>query len=246
MVKRLHLGRAAEAGVVAASLAEEGFTGPTSVLEGPFGFLHVFCDDYDLAELTRGFGETYLTRTIMLKRFACHITAHTPVEAMLDLRQSGGFSGSDVSAVTVTGNRRIATVNNIPKPKDVLLAQYSVPFSVALSLYRDPRDPRSFDETAVHDPDILAMASLIKMQTDERPRERNDLASSVTVTLKDGRVLTREVTEFKGTPARPLDEAELREKFMLLTRHIDNEKMAGIYDRLRQIETEKTLDWLRV
>jgi len=37
MVKRLHLGRAAESGVLAASLAEEGFTGPQSVLEGPFG-----------------------------------------------------------------------------------------------------------------------------------------------------------------------------------------------------------------
>src|SRR4029078_12868274 len=39
MVKRMHLGRAAESGVLAASLAEDGFTGPHSVLEGPFGFL---------------------------------------------------------------------------------------------------------------------------------------------------------------------------------------------------------------
>ena len=37
MVKRLHLGRAAESGVLAASLAADGFTGPQSVLEGPFG-----------------------------------------------------------------------------------------------------------------------------------------------------------------------------------------------------------------
>src|SRR3977135_1305385 len=39
MVKRLHLGRAAESGVLAASLAEDGFTGPQSVLGGEFGFL---------------------------------------------------------------------------------------------------------------------------------------------------------------------------------------------------------------
>ena len=45
MVKRLHLGRAAESGVLAASLAEEGFTGPQSVLEGPFGFLNVYCGE---------------------------------------------------------------------------------------------------------------------------------------------------------------------------------------------------------
>ena len=48
MVKRLHLGRAAESGVLAASLAADGFTGPASVLEGEFGYLQVFCGgDYD-------------------------------------------------------------------------------------------------------------------------------------------------------------------------------------------------------
>src|SRR5262249_23560346 len=49
MVKRLHLGRAAESGVLAANLAEQGFTGPRSVLEGPFGFLNVYCgSDHDV------------------------------------------------------------------------------------------------------------------------------------------------------------------------------------------------------
>src|SRR5262249_39299125 len=59
MVKRLHLGRAAEAGVLAAFLAAEGFTGPSTVLEGHYGFLRVFCSDYDMNELTRALGETY-------------------------------------------------------------------------------------------------------------------------------------------------------------------------------------------
>src|SRR5258708_26768423 len=86
MVKRLHLGRAAESGVLAASLAADGFTGPVSVLEGEFGFLRVFCREWDLAALTRGLGENYETMTILMKRFACHITAHTPVQAVLDLR----------------------------------------------------------------------------------------------------------------------------------------------------------------
>jgi 2-methylcitrate dehydratase PrpD len=49
MVKRLHLGRASEGGVLAASLAADGFTGPSTVLEGRYGFLPVFCTDYDLA-----------------------------------------------------------------------------------------------------------------------------------------------------------------------------------------------------
>src|SRR5436309_12236794 len=57
MVKRLHLGRAAESGVLAASLAADGFTGPQSVLEGEFGFFKVFCTKFDMDELTRGLGK---------------------------------------------------------------------------------------------------------------------------------------------------------------------------------------------
>ena len=45
MVKRLHLGRAAESGILAARLAEAGYTGPETVLDGKFGFMEVYCRD---------------------------------------------------------------------------------------------------------------------------------------------------------------------------------------------------------
>jgi 2-methylcitrate dehydratase PrpD len=114
MVKKLHLGRAAESGVLAASLANDGFTGPTTVLEGEGGYLHAFCNESDAAELTKGLGQNYDSMAIMMKRFACHITAHRPVEAMLDLRDEYKFTAADVEAIAITGNQRMATVNNIP------------------------------------------------------------------------------------------------------------------------------------
>src|SRR5213078_743031 len=76
MVKRLHLGRASEAGVLAASLAAQGFVGPRTVLEGEFGFLKVFCTKWELAELTRGLGKEFVVSTTVLKRYPCHATAH--------------------------------------------------------------------------------------------------------------------------------------------------------------------------
>src|SRR5204863_4083 len=72
MVKRLHLGRASEAGVLAASLAADGFEAPRTVLEGEFGFLKVFCTKWDEALLTRGLGEACLVSTTVLKRYPCH------------------------------------------------------------------------------------------------------------------------------------------------------------------------------
>ncbi len=117
MVKRLHLGRAAESGVLAAGLAADGFTGPVSVIEGEHGFLRVFCGDADERELLRGLGESWSTRTILMKRFACHISAHTSVQAILDLRAEHKFAGANVAAVRIAGNEKMATVNNIPRPK---------------------------------------------------------------------------------------------------------------------------------
>ncbi|HTI84441.1 MAG TPA: MmgE/PrpD family protein [Acetobacteraceae bacterium] len=77
MVKRLHLGRAAESGVLAACLAADGFTGPRTVLEGDAGFLKVFCSEWDLSELTRGLGNEFTSLNLCLKRFPIHMTAHT-------------------------------------------------------------------------------------------------------------------------------------------------------------------------
>jgi 2-methylcitrate dehydratase PrpD len=243
MVKRLHMGRAAEGGVLAASLAADGFTGPSSVLEGDYGFLRVFCNDWDVAELTRGLGTDYFTLDIMLKRYACHITAHNPVEATLELRNEHKFTAADVAAITIAGNERMAKTNNIPAPADMMMAQYSIPFSVALSLYRDPIDPRSFDETAVRDRAILDLASRVRMVATPG-QDRRNLVVTVTVTLRDGREVSRKVTSFKGTPERPLARAELREKFLLLTQRLGRHRMIALFERLQAIEEETALDWL--
>jgi 2-methylcitrate dehydratase PrpD len=244
MVKRLHLGRAAESGVLAASLAAEGFCAPASVLEGECGFLRVFCGEFDRAELTRGLGESYATRSITLKRFPCHITAHTSVQAIIDLVAEHGYAGADVASIHIAGNDKMAGVNNIPSPADIMMAQYSIPFCVALAHMRDPRDPRSFDETALRDPQIRALAQRVKITVaKERP---TPLAAVVTVTLQDGRVLVRSVADFKGTPEHPLAQGDLREKFLMLTRHCTADDMGEMFDRLQDLENEPDLDWIRV
>ncbi len=232
MVKRLHLGRAAESGVLAASLAADGFTGPQSVLEGEFGFLRVFCRDFDEAELTRGLGDDWVTRTILMKRFACHISAHTSVQAILDLRAEHGFAGADVA--------------NIPSPKDVMMCQYSIPFSVALAHFRDPRDPRSYDESALNDPAIRSLCERVTITLAGGHHDHATIAAEVQVTLRDGRVLSKTVSDFKGTPERPLEQADLRERFMLLTRHCGTRDMERMFARLQNIEHESSLDWLAV
>jgi 2-methylcitrate dehydratase PrpD len=238
MVKRLHLGRASEAGVLAASLAADGFAGPRTVLEGEFGFLKVFCTKWDAAELTRGLGEEFLVTTTVLKRYPCHATAHAAVKAVRDLQAEHGFRGAEVEAITVTGTERMVERHNILEPADLMLAQYSIPFSVALALHREARDPESWDEAALADPQIRALCRRVRL-VPEPAAEHAGTASTLTIALVDGRRL--EARAETGT----LEQGELEDKFLRLTRNrLGERRAATLYERLQRLEEEADLRWL--
>jgi 2-methylcitrate dehydratase PrpD len=180
---------------------------------------------------------------LCLKRFPVHMTAQTAVQAVLELQAEHGFGGAEVDRVTVAGTERMATINNIPDPTDIMMAQYSIPFCVALALFRDPCDPASFDDTALSDVAIRAMCGRVAITVADPPTKVAG-ASIVTILLKNGRSFTREVEEFNGTPSRPLDRAELRDKFMTLTRTRYGAAAAGLFERLQNLENEADLAWV--
>ena len=239
MVKRLHLGRASEGGVLAASLAHDGFTAPDTVLEGPFGFLAVFCREWDVGELTKGLGEHWETTSIALKRYPCHINAHAAVKALSQLQAEHGFTGSEVESIAISGSERMAGLHNIPEPADLMMAQYSVPFCAALALYRDPRNPESFAEGALDDPDIRALCRRVTVTAASHGPGHSQPATTVSVSLKGGPQFSASVAE--GT----LDPADLGDKFLRLTRAALGEQRAmALFGRLQRLEDEPSLDWL--
>ena len=240
MVKRLHLGRAAEGGVTAAELARDGFTGPPTVLEGKYGFLKVYCRDADPSLLTESLGEEWHTLKASIKRYACHNTSHVPVTAVLELKATHGIAGEDVEAISVASSEKMVSHHDIPEPQDVMMAQYSAPFNVAVAFYRDPQDPRSFSEHSLNDAAIRALARKVKLEV-LADNKGNQKATRVTVTLKDGRRLVQEMDDFPGMPTKPLSPDELRRKFLMLTRSlpaaermftqlIELESLAGVRD----------------
>jgi len=245
MVKRLHFGRAAEGGLLAASLAADGFTGPSMVIEGDCGFLNAFCDEHDVTELTRGLGNTWLTSRISMKRYACHTAGHTPVQAIVDIKAKGPIETRDVQSVEVRVGQKELNRHNIRDPSDVMIGQYSVPFCVALAIVADARDPRTFRDADVNNSELRSLMERIRLVPWETPRP-SPIASTVTMTMRDGRVLRAEVTDFKGTPENPLIAHELREKVLLLTRDHDAARMTAMFNRLLNLEKEAILDWISV
>ena len=128
--------------------------------------------------------------------------------------------------------------HNILEPADLMLAQYSIPFSVALALHREARDPESWDETALADPQIRALCRRVRLVM-EPGGGHGGMASMVTIELADGRRL-----QHRGENGM-LEPGELGDKFLRLTRRSLGDTAAlALFERLQRLEEEENLQWL--
>jgi 2-methylcitrate dehydratase PrpD len=246
MVKRLHFGRANESGVLAANLAADGFTGPHDALEGELGFLRVFCNEIDEVALTATLGKKFETLGIYMKRFACHGCAQVPLQALQELQAEHGFTGQDIEAIEVSGSEERVDRHNQLEPEDPMLAQYSVPFSLALACFRDPRDPRAFDQSALADPAIRSLTRRVRYFISSDPEEQESDINTVTVELKNGKRFGRQARTFLGTPSMLPSQNDVYEKFAILTRHCAKQRADEIFERIQGLEHEKDIHWMHI
>jgi 2-methylcitrate dehydratase PrpD len=157
----------------------------------------VYCNEWDVAELTRGLGESWLTQRISMKRYACHTACHTPVQAIVDMKASERIESRDIQSVEIKVGPKELRRHDIRDPGDVMIGQYSVPFSVALAIVADARDPRTFRDADVSDQELRSLIARIRLVPWDTPQP-TPIASHVTLTMRDGRVRSSEVTDFKG------------------------------------------------
>ncbi|HEX3634333.1 MAG TPA: MmgE/PrpD family protein [Paraburkholderia sp.] len=239
LVKRLHLGRAAQSGIVAVQLAQAGFDGPSTVLEGRYGFLKAYCEASDVARLTEDLGTRYETPTLCLKRYACHIVAHTPVYAAQQLRAAHDIDARRIAAIRIEGAPRLAANHDIKQPANQVLAQYSVPVCVAAALLHDADDPSTFGVRLLQDQTIRELAQRVTLVA----TDATGLAAVTRITLDDGTNYELAQTDFPGCPSTPFTPAQLRTKFMWMTKRL-GAAAHTLFERLDRVEGEADLHWL--
>ena len=239
MVKRLHFGRAAEGGVLAANLAERGFTGPHDILEGEFGFLRVFCDEFDLAKLTAGLGEVFMTMNIYMKRFACHGTGQAPLQGLQELQAKHRFSAADVERIDIGGSPDMVDRHNIPAPRDPMLAQYSVPFAVALGFFAIRRT-RARSMTRLSPTrtswSYVAASGFTRTTVSGFRRKRGDR-------FEGGTVLESGLQRSKARPYCPRQSGRTRSSRRSRATAL-RRRWLRLFERLQAMEAETGFDWL--
>ncbi|NLS07572.1 MmgE/PrpD family protein [Rhizobium sp. P32RR-XVIII] len=236
MVKRLHMGRASEGGVLAARLAKSGFAGPDVILEGKYGVFQSFTREPKMDRLLHGLGSHWETLRICVKCYACHITAHTPVNLLEGLKKEHGFTSADIAEIHVATSEKVLSHHDNTEPNDIASAQYSLPFCLAIAASRDPREPRSFRDNPHEDVAIRNLAKKVHMTLNEESVAPGKAwATRMTVVLSDGRTLNAAGHDFRGAPSNPMSAAELDGKFSALSSGFGNDRSAALLEKLHRL-----------
>ncbi len=209
---------ATESGVLAALLAERGFTGPEHVIEGKEGIVHCLGPEWTLDVLIDGLGEDWRITRCGMKAFPTEALTHTPISALLDIRREHRLEADDVERVHVRSLARAADILADPskyEPESKETADHSLPYCLAAALVDGVVTPAQFTPEKIADPKIRAQLRKVVVEADpEIEKVFPELQRViVTVTTRDGRELTRQLDYPKGDPRNPLTDAEIEQKF---------------------------------
>jgi 2-methylcitrate dehydratase PrpD len=210
MTKAFIHGRAAQNGMLAALLAQQGFTSAESSLEGPHGFANVLAPERDFAALAAGLGTTYEILANSYKPFACGVVAHPVIDACIQLRDEHRLRAADIEHVALAVNPRALELTGIQAPPNGLKSKWSIYHSAAVALVDGAAGEHQYTDERVNDPQVSALRQRVTACADA---QLSEIAASVTVTLRDGRVLVKHIERVTGSAENPMTDAGLEAKF---------------------------------
>lgn len=218
-VRNVYSGVSGLMGILAWHLVESGFTGERDGLSTVFG--SVVSETFVLEKMTEKLGERFEIARNYFKRHACCRYNHATLDAINTITAKlpeGRIQPEDIAKVEVMTYSLAAQLCD-QNPRNMLAGKFSIPFAVATSIVHGDTGISSFNEQAVNDPNIRALAQRVEVVeapelTAMMPARR---PSRVRITLKDGRELDAESFVNKGDLEDPYTAEELQEKYYGLT-----------------------------
>src|SRR5437899_2606506 len=223
---------ATQSGVLAALMAEKGYTGPEHVVDGKEGLTHCFGPSSKLNLLSDGLGESWRVTQCGMKAFPTEALTHTPISAVLDLIKAHDLKPDQVEKAQIRSLARAADILSDPSkydPHSKETADHSLPYVIAAAIVDRQVTPAQFEMKKIMDPAIRAQLKKVEVVADPEIEKVFPALQRVVVniTATDGRKLSKQLDYPKGDPRNPLSDAEIEEKFRALAEGVLSAKAQG-------------------
>ncbi len=233
MTKRMHLGRASQMGMESALLAEKGYTGPTTVLEGKYGYLQAFSPKPYPERLVSGLGQEWISRDLVIKAYPCHATGQAVVHAIQQLKQERSLDPASIDHVVITTDSHAAESRYQDREPETLLGgQYSLPFTTAVALNCGLADPLAFNDETLWDSTVRALSKKVEIAADDERFGGHGGRAAELVIHYQGERITLQAESFPGSLQQPLDFDGAVDKFRRYSAHQIDEAQADAIVRL--------------
>jgi 2-methylcitrate dehydratase PrpD len=220
MTKPFHAGHAAQSGVLAAMLAQGGYTASSTVIEGRFGFMHAFSGGrgYDVDRVTSRLGKQFaiLEPGIDVKKYPCCGSTHLALDAIFDLLATHDIKPAHVHDIEVRVDFDPPRSLIHADPQTPLQGKFSMQYCIATALLDRHVGLGSFSETQVHRPEARELMKKIRMLRNPGYEGRpswEEARNEVQVRLNDDQVLTQRVARNYNGSLRGATPAELARKY---------------------------------
>lgn len=243
MSKPLHVGLGARNGVVAAKLAQSGFTANKQAIEARLGFYEVFYpgaepDNRPLEEL----GTVYelINSGIRIKPYPCGGLTHPAIDGVLEFKTKIGITAEMVESIDVGVARHTFERIVFRVPQNGLQGKFSMPYLLARAIIDGRLFLDAFTDSAVRDENVLRLAERVQMRLDPdlQPTALGSRPCKVTIRLRDGRSFSRQIDYAKGSREAPMTAEELKEKFVGCARQaLDDSSIERIIEDVEHLET---------
>jgi 2-methylcitrate dehydratase len=216
---------ATQSGVLAALLAERGYSGPEHVIDGKEGLVQCMGPAWKLELLEDGLGESFRITQCGMKAFPTEALTHAPISCTLDLIKEHDLAPEQVEKVHIRSLARAADILADPSkydPRSKETADHSLPYVIAAAVAERQVTPLQFTDEKIMDPNIRAQLNKVEVVADAEIEALFPELQRVIVTIHtaDGRELTRQIDYPKGDPRNPLTDDEIEEKFDALAEPI--------------------------
>ncbi|MGW8687795.1 MmgE/PrpD family protein [Streptomyces sp. NPDC055817] len=220
MAKRLHAGRAAESGLLAARLAAAGMTGPSALLDDTWGgLLTTYAgQEAEPTALTEELGRNWKIMRSSLKPYASCRGTHSSVDALLAIMAEQRLDAADIASVHVRLSPFLHGMCGGRSTATLAAAQLSLPYAVAAVLAYGHAGLDAYAHECRTGSELRAAMERIALDVDEEMPATEEPV--VTVTGTAGRRWVRRITRASGSPGNPLTEPAVREKFRALAGRI--------------------------